>query len=333
MQTQPQTPISNRGFDAQNLGGVAYCNQLSLPGLVTSVDNVRIKFVYRQSCYDRQQSSRMDTLDLLLAELTSVQLFLSGQIDIHVSSSNFRIGNYRYTVQYDLPGNRSFVVLLGRYCTDASVKQCAPEAILDFNPNKVDGKAWKRILGILGSVSLATSVQRFDLAIDLCTPRHNLELKRRNNSGYEKFVSPAGAITEYTGKRSHHAAIKLYDKAEELAREGIALDHPLTRLEITIEPKHFKSLKSLMPTIHAHSPLQLSLAFDKLPFEVQAVILHPDLYDRLKASVSHNTWSKYRKQIEDCKQTNFRIPDDQLDQIEKYVRSYIAMLPNAHQTS
>ena len=333
MQNQPQTPISNRGFDAQNLGSVPYWNKLSLPGLVASVDNVRIKFVYRQSVYDHGRSVRMDTLDQLLGELTSVKLYLSGQLDIHASNSNFRIGNYRHTVRYDLPGNRSFVVLLGRYCTDSSVKQCAPEAILDFNPNKIDSKAWKRILGILQSVSVSTSVQRFDLAIDIETPRNNLELKRRPQSGYQKFVSTTGAITEYTGERSHHAAVKLYDKEEDLRKDGIALDRPLTRLEITIEPKRFKSLKALMPMIHSHTPLQLSLAFDKLPFEVQAVILHPDLYDRLKASVSHNTWSKYRKQIEDCKQTNFRIPDDQLDQIEKYVRSYIAMLPNAHQSS
>lgn len=320
-----RTPNSNRGFDAQFLGSPPYWKQLELPGVVASVDGVRLKYTYSKSSYDHCSNERIDTLNALLSELTSDSLFLQGLFDISHRESSFRIGNYAHTVAYSLPDGNSFAVLVGRYCADASVKQVAPEAVLDFNPNKVTPKAWMRIHGILCGRALSVVVQRYDLALDFPIQRSLLELQQRPGSGYQKFVDKSGAVTEYTGERSHHGAIKLYDKGMELG-----LRTPLTRLEITVEPKRMKSLKALMPAINSLAPLELSLCFEELPFPVQACILFPELTDRLRASASHNTWSKYKKMITDYGQTNFTLADDQLAQIERYIRDYVARLPMAH---
>lgn len=325
MKKQLQTPNSNRGFDAQILGGLPYWNELNIPGVVASIDNARVKFTYRKSEYDHARNERIDTVNAVCEALGSVELFMCGLFDVTHRESNFRIGNYQHTFCFALPDGSSFAVMVGRYCTESSVKQCAPEAVMDFNPNKVSAPAWKRVLSVLSSRAVSVTVQRFDLALDFPIQRSMLELKQRPGSGYQKFVDPKGAITEYTGERSHHGAVKLYDKSAEAGT-----DIPITRLEITIEPKRFKSLAVMMPTVHNLAPLELSLCFDDLPFAVQAVILYPELYDRLKATTSHNTWGKYKKMITDYGQTNFSLEANQLDLIEKYIREYIALLPTSH---
>lgn len=325
MLNQALTPISNRGFDAQNLSTVPYWNPLSLPDCTVSIDGCRIKCTYSRTSYDYERSEQIDTLTALLNDLTSTGLWMENLYDIRHREVNFRIGCYAHTVSYVLPDGNSFAVLVGRYSYDNSDKQVAYEAVIDFNPNKVKPRAWKRILGILAGRAKDVVVQRFDLAIDFCIQRDVLSLVRRGGSGYQKFVDERGVITEYTGKRSHHAAIKLYDKAAELG-----LPYPLTRLEITIEYSRFKGVKALMPTIVSSAPLDLSLCFDELPFPVKAVLLHPDLYDVLKQSVTGNTWRKYKPLIENYGQVDFVLPCDVLVEIDKYVLRYVAELPKAH---
>lgn len=325
MKKEAQTPISNRGFDGQILSKPPYHDELYLPGIVASIDNVRLKYTYRKSDYNHATGERNDSIVKLLEMLTANSLWLEGCFDIHHMQCNFRIGNYAHTVTYNLADGSSFSVLVGRYCADSSVKQCAPEAILDFNPNKIPVAVWTKITGILSAFAVKTEVQRFDLALDFPVERSALCLNQRSGSKYSKVIDANGAITEYTGERSKHGAVKLYDKASE-----IGLSTPLTRLELTISLTKMKNLKKLMPTIVSLAPLELSMCLDELPFEVQAVIIHPDLIDRLRASVSRHTWAKYKAMISDYGQTFFTIPDEQLDQIEKYVRSYLARLPSAH---
>lgn len=325
MSAPAKTPISNRGFDAQILGTVSYYNPLFLNGLTASVDSVRMKYTYSKSSYDFEKNERINVLDDLLCQLNSDRLFMEGLFDIHHMQSNYRIGNYAHTMTYDLSDGNSFAVMVGRYSYESSDKQIAAEAVIDFNPNKIDPRVWKQITGILSSRAHSVTVQRFDLALDFPVQRGMLQLVQRPGSTYSRFVSEEGAITEYTGKRSHHAAVKLYDKSAELG-----LDTPLTRLEITISKDKYKTVRSLIPTIQSCAPLELSLCLNDLPFEVQAVIIHPDLYERLKASASRNTWAKYKKLIQDYDGTMFTIPDDQLDQIDRYIREYIATLPMSH---
>lgn len=317
MKNQPQTPISNRGFDAQFLSMVPRHRPLVLNGVIASVDSLRIKFVYHKSSYDYEAKARYETIAELFNRLVSVQLWSLGLFDIDEGREcSFKIGNYMRTVTYKLSDGNSFAVLIGRYCTDASVKQLAPEIVMDFNPNKIPENAWLQVLRILAPMAVETSIQRFDLAIDIPLPRNQLQLIQRPGSGYQKFVSADGrAITEYTGERSHHAGIKLYDKGEEIGDDSLTC----TRCEITIDPKKYKGINGLFPTITSTAPVQTDLALSSLPFEVQAVILHPDLYDLLKHNCSPNTWRKYRKMIEDYGQTTFALDDAMCKAIDGYV--------------
>lgn len=325
----PQTPISNRGFDAQFLGIVPRYNPLILDGVIASIDSVRLKFTCSKSMYDFVQNQRFDTLNSLLFALTSESLYCEGLFEIQVlPERSFKIGNYLRTIHYSHTDGWSFAVMVGRFTYDSTVKQLAPEAVLDFNPNKVPEAAWQRIAKILQSYALTTSVQRYDLALDFPVKRSTLSLQRRPGSEFRQFVDRNGAITEYTGDRSNHAAVKLYDK-------GAELDADLTcsRLEITIDPKRYDGIAALIPTILSNAPLDLCFDFSALPFPVQAVLIHPDLYPVLKASVSRNTWPKYEKMI--CEyskshgQTVLALTNAQYAEIDRYTHDYLAKLIQA----
>lgn len=327
VKNKAQTPYSNRGFDAQFLGSVPRYNPLLLDGVIASIDSLRIKYTFSKSAYDFEACSRFDTLNRLLFDLTSASLYMEGLFDIRPSPEHsFKIGNYRHTITYSHTDGWSFAVLVGRFVYDSAVKQLAPEAILDVNPNKVPEKAWGRIASILRAWALSVQVQRFDLAMDFPQNRDCFTLQQRAGSGYQKFVDQRGATTEYTGERSHHAAVKLYDKGADLGNAELTC----TRLEITIDPKKYKSISDLFPTILSHSPLSLDLDFSSLPFQVQAVLIHPDLFDLLKVSTSRNTWSKYEKMIREYGQHNgetvLALKTDQQTEIDRYVRSYLSGL-------
>lgn len=321
MKRQPQTPNSNRGFNAQFLCMIPRNDALELDGVVASIDNVRIKYTYSKSGYDYEQRDRFDTLTRLLTALTSESLWLEGLFDIQCSrEAGFKIGNYMRTISYELPDGNSFAVLVGRYSYNASVKLVEPEIIMDFNPNKIPPEIWQRITWLLAPTACKISVQRFDLAIDLPVCRDQLQLQQRPGSGFQQFISKDGAVTEYTGERSHHAAVKLYDKAADLGLDDLVC----TRCEITIDPAKFKGVAQLFPAILSHAPVELSMDFDALPYEVKSVILCPQLAPVLKASVGRNTWAKYRKMIESYGQTYFTLTDDQNARIDRYVRDQLA---------
>ncbi len=329
MSETTQTPISNRGLPAQFLCTPPYYRPLMLDGVTASVDNVRMKFVYSRSAYDFVLNERIEAIEALCGELTSVSLYMEGVLDPTYSSSNFRVGNYAHTITYKLADGKSFAVLIGRYDYKESKNQIAAEAVIDFNPNKVPAEAWMRITGILAARAISAHVVRFDLAFDFPILRSTLQLVQRPGSQYHLLSDEDYTQTEYTGKRSHHAAVKLYDKAAELQ-----LSTPCTRLEITIERSKFKTLQQLMPDIISLAPLEISLAFDELPPIVQAIIIHPDLYERMHRCYSRNAWAKYKSLLEGYKPGDsgffFTLPGDQITQIESYVRSYIAELPSAY---
>ncbi len=328
-----QTPISNRGFDAQFLSSIPRYNPFLLDGVIVSVDSVRLKFSFRTTCYDYDSAERTDTLVKVLNALNSMDLWNERLFDVDfLPEHGFKCGAYQRTVQFRHLDGWSFSVLVGRFCTrDASggsgfntARQIAAEAVMDFNPNKVPRHAWCRISDILRawSVSLPT-VQRVDLALDFPIDRDLLTMQKRSGSVYRKIDD--GSITEYIGDRSHHAAIKLYDKAAE-----VGMYTPCSRLEFTIDPKRFKSLSSLFPTVLSSAPLELSMDFEELPFQVQAVLLHPDLYEILKKKVNRNTWRKYDSMIQEYSNSNgenvLSLSTEQCVQIDRYLRSYLAEL-------
>ena len=321
----PETPISNRGFNAQFLCIAPLSQPLVFDRVITSIDAVRLKWTYPRYITNPETFERTDTLEYLLKELTSIPLWMTGKFDISTYESRFKIGNYAHTVNFTCPNDSSFAVLVGRYNTaDKStgfafdpVLRVTYDVVMDFNPNKVPSDAWTTITGILSPLALSCSVVRFDLAMDFPVPRDDLLLVQRPGSGYQCFMDPNGTKTEYTGKRSQHGAIKLYDK-------GADLGHPelnVTRCEITIDPKRFKGIKNLFPEIMTMSPVELSMDFSELPFGVQAVILHPDLCGLFKQSVSRNTWSKYKSMIQEYGQTYYSPTDEQFKEIDRYIHT------------
>lgn len=327
MKQTAKTPNSNRGFDAQFLSIAPYANPLFLDGVIASIDALRIKFTYRQSFTDFATHRRFDTLVYLLEQLNDTSRWLLGRYDVKTSHSRFKIGNYAYTVRFELENGNAFAVLVGRYSTPDQAVGCAYnksesyvyDAVIDFNPNKIPEKVWRDVIGILSSYALTASVQRFDLALDFPIARNDLQLIQRPGSGYQCFIDSNGVKTEYTGKRQQHSAIKLYDKAADLDLPEV----PCTRCELTLDPGKYKSVKDVFPKITSMAPVELSMGFSELPFQVQAVILHPDLYSVLKATTSPNTFRKYDKQIKAYGQTYLDLPDDQTKQIDNYIHQYL----------
>lgn len=320
------TPYSNRGFPAQFLCMVPRYEPLILDGVIASLDNVRIKFTFQKSLYDFSRGQRCDTLVKTLYALTSEVLYAEGLFNIDVGKErSFKIGSYQRTVTYSYLDEWSFAVMVGRFCYDSSVKQLAPEAILDFNPNKVPIKAWKRIYTILAAYAVDISVSWCNLALDFPIERSTLSLQKRSGSERCEFENPSGDLTQYTGKRSHHGGIKLYDKAAE-----VGADCPCSRLEITIDPSRYKGVKKMLPTVLTTSPLDLSMEFDSLPFCVKAVLLHPDSSPLLKDDVSRNTWAKYNKQIQQYSLSNsesyLTLSDANCKEVDRYFRDYLARL-------
>ena len=149
---------------------------------------------------------------------------------------------------------------------------------------------------------------------------------QRPGSGYQCFIDAKGVKTEYTRKRQQHNAIKLYDKAADLGLAGF----PCTRCELTLVPGKYESIKNVFPKILRTTPVELSIGFSDLPYPVQSVILHPDLYSILKATTSPNTFRKYDRQIREYGQTYLELPDDQARQIDSYVQKYLTTIKTTY---
>ena len=107
-------------------------------------------------------------------------------------------------------------MLFGRYCYDSSCKQIAPEAVFDFNPNKVPLEILQQVIARLRGPALIVELVRFDIAFDSPCKREAVTLVQDQRRSYRLFREK-GAITEYQGARSSHGSLKLYDKTKESA--------------------------------------------------------------------------------------------------------------------
>lgn len=322
--TLGKTPDSNRGFDVKFFNSLPYYNAYYTDDCVASIDNIRIKFVYPEQFYNHFEKRSENSLEHLLHELTNLQQWMPGAFDCRFFERSFKIGAYRFTVNYFLPDGSSFAVLLGRHCYDASCKGLSSEAILDFNPNKVDPNIWQWVLRTLSSLASGRQIQRFDLALDFPIRRDLLELQRRPGSQYHKLIDKHDVITEYTGKRSHHAAIKLYDK-----RAEAHLDFDCTRCEITIEKANFTSVADLWPRIVSAMPLQSSFEMADLRPEAVSCILHPDLIPVFKTSCCRQTWKKIQDQIDSFGGTYLTLMPSTTADIDLYINNYLQTILEA----
>lgn len=264
--------------------GIPYGLYLDTDTCRVSIDNIRLKFEYKYKNYDFDHRQTVTSVELISQHLDNQ--FFAG-LDVSWSRLDFfRIGSYSRTCTISAL-DWSFAVMIGRYCFDNSCKQIAPEAVMDFNPNKVPIDVIQRIVSLLQGSALSFAVQRFDVAFDYALPRAEVRLIEDKAKGYRLFRE-LGAVTEYQGKRSKHSAMKLYDKTKESE-----LSVPVTRCEITIERCVYKSVADVFPDLFYYGAEQLDLAFSALPFEVKACILYPDLIEELRNSCNRHTFQKH----------------------------------------
>lgn len=301
--------------------GISYGEYLDTPQCRISVDNVRMKFEYKYKTYDFEKHEAICTVDLLCDCLD--RLYFDHCDIIWQRCDFFKIGNYARTCKIsgvDLFGeNWSCAVMIGRYTFDNSCKLVAPEIVFDFNPNKVPSDRYMQIANLLRNGCRNVTVSRYDLAFDFPVPRGHVTLIPNDRQSYKLFRETQKGTTEYQGERSHHGAMKLYDKTKESA-----LAVPVTRCEITIDGEYKKSIAPLFPSLVVLGDLQMDMGFSDLPFQVVACLLHPDLIPQLKSKVDYKTWKKYSGMIADNGQR--KLTPDNWHIVDNYVTSWLSRL-------
>ena len=268
--------------------GIPYCEFLDTSIGRCSIDNVRIKFTYKFATYDWDRREAVPSIDHISNYLDVMDILdLSAGIDVSWSYKDFfKIGAYARTACI-AGSDWSCAVMIGRYCFDSACKRVAPEAVLDYNPNKVPAAVAARIVSLLRGPAASFKIVRFDVAFDIPRPRSDLVLVKDPRRSYRLFEED-GARTEYQGARGSHGALKVYDKTAEMG-----LSVPVSRVELTVEHASFRSMADVFPRLYCFSDYQLDCSFSSLPFQVQACVLHPDLLPLLKSSSSRPTYLKY----------------------------------------
>lgn len=206
--------------------GIPYCEFLDTSIGRCSIDNVRIKFTYKFATYDWDRREAVPSIDHISNYLDVMDILdLSAGIDVSWSYKDFfKIGAYARTACI-AGSDWSCAVMIGRYCFDSACKRVAPEAVLDYNPNKVPAAVAARIVSLLRGPAASFKIVRFDVAFDIPRPRSDLVLVKDPRRSYRLFEED-GARTEYQGARGSHGALKVYDKTAEMG-----LSVPVSRVE------------------------------------------------------------------------------------------------------
>ena len=294
--------------------GIPYGLYLDTDTCRVSIDNIRLKFEYKYNNYDFDHRHTVTSVDLISQQLDNQ--FFTGLEVVWNRIDFFRIGNYCRTCTIKTL-DWSVSVMLGRYCFDNSCKQIAPEAVMDFNPNKVPLDVIQRIVSLLQGSALSVAVQRFDVAFDYALPREEVRLIEDKKKSY-RYFREKGAITEYQGNRSTHGALKLYDKTKESK-----LPVPVTRCEITVERSAYKSVVDVYPDLFYYGAEQLDVTFGGLPFEVKAPILHPDLIEVLRSSCNRHTFQKHISKVKEYGKISL-VPTNWLE-IDRFIHSALTI--------
>lgn len=290
--------------------GIPYGLYLDTDTCRVSVDNIRLKFEYKYNNYDFDHRQTVTSVDLISQQLDNQ--FFTGLDVVWNRIDFFRIGSYCRTCTIKTL-DWSVSVMLGRYCFDNACKQVAPEAVMDFNPNKVPLDIIQRIVSLLQGSAVSTAIQRFDVAFDYALPRGEVRLIEDRVKSYRLFREQ-GAVTEYQGKRSTHGAMKLYDKTKESE-----LSVPVTRCEITVERSAYKSVADVFPDLFYYGAEQLDLTFSNMPFEVRACILCPELIEVLRSSCNRHTFQKHIAKVREYGRKSL-VPTNWLE-IDRFIHS------------
>lgn len=280
-----------------------------------------MKFTYKYRNYDFGKHEVVCTIDLLSQRLDN--MYFDNCDVVWQQCDFFKIGNYTRTCKLSgidpLHGAWSCAVMIGRYTFDNSCKLVAPEIVFDFNPNKVPHDRYMEVIGLLRDGCKSSTICRYDLAFDFPIPRDHVTLMPNDRQSYKLFREPQKGVTEYQGERSHHKAMKLYDKTKESA-----LAVPVTRCEITIDGDYAESVELLFPQLVALGDLQMEMSFADLPFHVEACLRYPELIPVMKRKVDHKTWKKYSGMIASYGQR--KLTPDNWSRVDHYIGAWFTRL-------
>ena len=234
---------------------IYYTNPILEKDLILSIDNVVLDV----------SITRPEIRDLLDANIATIDA--SNKIMVRTWQS-FKPGTFRENIHFTLDEGRSFWLGCGLNGNGILKDRYR----LDFNPNKVsEDPNFRIILEFLlrNARDNLCRISRFDLAIDIPVDRNKcflvkdrrLYIERRHGQEY----------TQYLGSKSSTVGrVKLYNKTLEAA-----LDHPLTRLELTLDPKVTYE-KVNFPTVWCLADRQMELdglkATDTEKFIMNAVL-------------------------------------------------------------
>lgn len=212
--------------------------------------------------------------------------------------SSFRPGSFKeqFTIRFQ-DGNSFWVgaVLNGRKPEYGRVR-------IDFNPNKVaEHEVFQLLLSYLVSKTrpMHRTIKRFDLAADIPVLRQDVFLVKDSRAYIER--KHGQEWTQYLGaKSSTLGRVKLYNKQIEAH-----LGHPLTRLEMTLDPATPYGEVNF-PTVYYLDDLQLCFdettkATDTECFILNAILQGCGTLDQLgrrtreKIKVLMNRYVKYIK--------------------------------------
>lgn len=155
---------------------------------------------------------------------------------------------------------------------------------IELNPNKcLPCDFVERFINFVVSRSKPSSVHfsQMDIAIDFPIERVNFYLNKDRristvvNDGYDN-------TTEYLSKHNEHGFVKLYNKQIESK-----LEHPLTRLEITLKKFTYNDFVSVFPVLHVYFNSQINFNNILEPLSqndevfVSLLRLHPEYYKKL----------------------------------------------------
>ncbi len=201
-----------------------------------SIDNVVLDFyISRQNARDRLMTL-LDRLPIKYA------------VDV-VYWTSLRIGSFRDQFSIKLQDGNSFwfgIVLNGRTLEWGRCR-------LDFNPNKVaHHEVFQKLLQFLIANTRPSQrhIRRYDLAVDIPVTRYSCFLVKDGRAYIERRHGQEW--TQYLGAKSSTVGrVKLYNKQVESK-----LSHPLTRLEITLDPETPYD-KIPWPTLYVLDDLQM----------------------------------------------------------------------------
>ena len=191
-----------------------------------------------------------------------------------------RIGTFREQFSIDCGDGCSFWVGVG---LNDGTGRVTNRIRLEFNPNKVaENYVFIRVFNRLRTSAVGPpGIVRFDLAVDFPVLRSDCWLLKDRRT-YEEFRRSEEDRTQYLGERNKPGRCKLYNKALESH-----LDHPLSRLEITIggESLEYEQVLAIWPQVMIWDDLQMVFNGEKISDTdrvlLKCLIMCPDLVDEL----------------------------------------------------